>query len=154
MYFKALVHDRKGDSYKRRIHNLTSAYKKCNDIEWKSTEAVPRKKLSCFQQIYMVWKIKLQQCRHMLNWEMVTTAVLIMQKVRVTEMALLMTISLMNMIWYDMIWYDITDYQYWGYQYWLYYWWIQDQSQYEVIGRAVVARMWMFLTYGGSEWSW
>ena len=105
MYFKALVHDRKGDSYKRRIHNLTSAYKKCNDIEWKSTEAVPRKKPSCFQQIYMVWKIKLQQCRHMLNWEMVTTAVLIMQKVRVTEMALLMTISLMNMIWYEMIWY-------------------------------------------------
>ena len=42
---------------------------------------------------------------------------------------------------YDMIWYDITDYQYWGYQYWLYYWWIQDQSQYEVIGRAVVAQL-------------
>lgn len=106
MYFKALVHDRKGDSYKRRIHNLTSAYKKCNDIEWKSTEAVPRKKLSCFQQIYMVWKIKLQQCRHMLNWEMVTTAVLIMQ--RVTSESYWDGTSNDDITdEYDMIWYDM-----------------------------------------------
>lgn len=84
--------------------SLTAAYKNYNDIKRKSTGAAPPKKLSCFQQIDVVWKIKLQQSRNMLNCQVVTAAVLIMQEEEVNQMALLMTISLINMTLFLILW--------------------------------------------------